>query len=577
MSTSISLNDWLKTEQSKVLLKILIFGTSLITLLCLIIGFVIQSKSTNTLVMSLDSPVKNWVISGDLLQLKQVTGQLIDKGVIDYVKIQDQHGLVILENNPHSIQYQKDNRFSFSSGFPFYTSCNKITDNNQEPIFCFGKKIELIWFVLIGFLFMIFFGVVAVAVGNQSSKIAKTLIKQIHLISKSSQKPFEPTTETVEITEVKKTIQEIYQTNQKIQSLAIAEKTASIASQIAHDIRSPLAALDMISLSLQELPEEKRLIIKGSINRIKDIANQLSVTKSINNNTQSSLNDLPTDNQLLLPLLDMLVTEKRTEYRKELGIEIDFNQTNECYGLFANINSNEFKRVFSNIINNAIEAIPSKAGKVCINLSHNQNLVELHITDNGKGIPADLLPKIGQKGNTFNKIGGSGLGLSHAINTIKNWGGTLEIDSVEGKGTTVKIKLPKSNPPNWFVPKISCEAKSKIVIIDDDQTIHRIWKGRFESIPNNNIKLISFSNPDDFKKFYSNNYIELESTTFLVDFEMLNHTQSGLDLIEEFKIQNQSILVTSRYEENQILSRCDKLGLKLIPKSMSGFVPILVS
>lgn len=46
-------------------------------------------------------------------------------------------------------------------------------------------------------------------------------------------------------------------------------------TQVSHDIRSPLAALEMISGSINELPEEKRIIVRSAINRIRDIANSL--------------------------------------------------------------------------------------------------------------------------------------------------------------------------------------------------------------------------------------------------------------------------------------------------------------
>ena len=64
---------------------------------------------------------------------------------------------------------------------------------------------------------------------------------------------------------------------------------------------------------------------------------------------------------------------------------------------------------------------------------------------------------------------------------------------------------------------------------------------------------------------------------FLMDYEISGSTESGLDLIETLGIQKQSILVTSRYEEKNIRERCESLGVRLIPKSMSGFVPIEIT
>ena len=68
----------------------------------------------------------------------------------------------------------------------------------------------------------------------------------------------------------------------------------------------------------------------------------------------------------------------------------------------------------------------------------------------------------------------------------------------------------------------------------------------------------------------------LEKTLFLVDYELLGQNVTGLDLVEGLSIERRSVLVTSRFDEEGIRGRCDKIGLKLIPKGMAGLVPIYV-
>jgi signal transduction histidine kinase len=73
-------------------------------------------------------------------------------------------------------------------------------------------------------------------------------------------------------------------------------------------------------------------------------------------------------------------------------------------------------------------------------------MVEIKIADSGKGIPKLLIDKLGGKGISFgkesHKTAGSGLGLYHAVTTVKSWGGDLSITSLEGHGTTITIKIP---------------------------------------------------------------------------------------------------------------------------------------
>jgi hypothetical protein len=60
----------------------------------------------------------------------------------------------------------------------------------------------------------------------------------------------------------------------------------------------------------------------------------------------------------------------------------------------------------------------------------------------------------------------------------------------------------------------------------------------------------------------------------LFDFEYIGCTQNGLDLIEEFNLQDSSVLVTSHFEEDKIRTRCEKLSVKMIPKDLVAFVPL---
>ena len=64
------------------------------------------------------------------------------------------------------------------------------------------------------------------------------------------------------------------------------------------------------------------------------------------------------------------------------------------------------------------------------------------------------------------------------------------------------------------------------------------------------------------------------NSLFLIDYELLNQNVSGLQIIEEMSIAENSILVTSRYDETPIRELCNKLGIRLIPKGLVGFIPI---
>jgi len=381
----------------------------------------------------------------------------------------------------------------------------------------------------------------------------------------------------------------LYLANHLLNEIARSQKTKAfeeMSAQISHDIRSPLAALEMLSGSIAELPTEKRLVLKNSINRIRDISNSLlnrskvSLTK-LQESAHEQIDFVENfEISLLSPLIDSIVTEKRIQYRNHIDIRIEFEQTKDSYGLFSRIQPNEFKRVLSNLIDNAVEALPEHHGAVEITLKSNsihQDKVELLVKDNGKGIPSTILPKLGIRGETYGKESGHGLGLSHAKEMIKANKGTIDLISEVDRGTTIIIKLPREPSPNWFVSEISLKKDQTVVVYDDDQSIHQIWKGRIEALPNHNSNNIRhFSDSNELRNFYGKNFSELDAL-FLMDYELSGMTETGLDIIENLGIQKNSILVTSWSEDTGVRERCKKLGVKLIPKSMSGFVPITIT
>ncbi len=578
MNKTIPLKAWLKQQYDKSITRSFIIGANVVVILCLLAGYFIQSEYPKSLAQALETPIKNWVNNGDFIQLKQLSGQLVDKKTIDFLRVVTEQDSTVLINDPFAINDKINNHtVLFDGGRVFYLTCGDLKETDQKFQLCLGKRLQLGWFLLIGLFFVLFYFFVTAIIFKQSIHLSNTLVKQIFLISEYIKSPFNIADSKIEVSEVEEVLAEINETNIRIQNLATSERISQVASQISHDIRSPLSALDMISTTLSELPEEKRLIIKNSINRIKDIANQLNPTSKItatNHETNEQSNSL-LEISLLLPIIEALITEKRFETRNYPEINIEMERIEDAFGLFAKIIPSEFQRVFSNIVNNAIESLQNHQGWVKISLHAEADFSVLTIRDCGQGIPTEILPNLGTRGGTFNKKGGSGLGLSHAKSTVDSWGGSLVIESTIGIGTTIKIYLPKETPPKWFVPNLKLFPYSSVVVFDDDPSIHQIWKKRLNAFSSEGLRLYHFSTLNDLRKFYRQNFAELDEAVFLMDYEISGHQETGLDLIEEFGIVDRSILVTSRYDETQIRQRCEALGVRLLPKSMSGFIPIL--
>jgi hypothetical protein len=213
-------------------------------------------------------------------------------------------------------------------------------------------------------------------------------------------------------------------------------------------------------------------------------------------------------------------------------------------------------------------------GKVTVNAIRKKDRLIISVTDDGCGIPKQRLKQLGERGVTFDKPNGRGLGLHHAQKVAKSWGGDLKIESAVGEGTTVTVSLPNVEPPKWFVPELNIDEKTTVVVLDDDNSIHQTWANKFESLgaEKKGVKLLKFSRADDILQWRKTS--DVRNTLYLCDYQLNYQNKSGLDVIEELAIPDQSILVTGHFEEPEVRDRCAALGVRLVPKELIGFLPI---
>lgn len=246
--------------------------------------------------------------------------------------------------------------------------------------------------------------------------------------------------------------------------LRIKESHSNLAAQVAHDIRSPLAALGAAAESL-ELPAEQRALIDGAVGRMRGIADDL-LERYRAPSSAPALKAGP-GACALEGLIAQVIAEKRLQHKDKAGLKLDFKAGDK--GIEASVEPKELQRLLSNLINNSVEAFDGP-GSVAVVLSLRGNKVLLEVKDDGKGIPPAVLARLGRKGETHGKAGGNGLGLFHAKTAVEGWGGNFKISSQPGKGTTVTIVLPEAGRRH------SKTGRRLAVLLDDDLLVHMNWK-----------------------------------------------------------------------------------------------------
>jgi signal transduction histidine kinase len=211
-------------------------------------------------------------------------------------------------------------------------------------------------------------------------------------------------------------------------------RMGEFAAQLAHDIRSPLAALKALS-SRKVLgdPESQELLLNVT-DRIHSIAEGLLSQRR----AQVQGKHFPPVE--VAALLEMLVEEKRTEFsvRGDISIRLD-SQTREAV---AQVPQMDFLRAMSNLMNNAVESLQS-GGLVTVSIAREGRWIRVAVQDTGRGISRALLEKIRQgQYLSDGKRDGNGLGLKYVSEQIQRWNGTLDILSEPGHGTRVTLSVP---------------------------------------------------------------------------------------------------------------------------------------
>ena len=229
--------------------------------------------------------------------------------------------------------------------------------------------------------------------------------------------------------------------NEMSAELSRVEKTQNdFISSVSHELRTPLTAIagwaDTIESCLDdpELATQGLTIIKKETRRLSQMVEELLDFSRIEGGMR--LQTEPFD--LRGDLYDAVFTY--TDMLQQEGMRIEYEEPDEPIMVFAD--KNRLKQVFLNIIDNA-----GKYGKdgdrvrVTARIESGSAIVE--IRDFGQGIREDELPFVKQKFYKGSAKGrGAGIGLSVCNDIVQMHGGTLDIESVFGEGTNVRITLP---------------------------------------------------------------------------------------------------------------------------------------
>jgi signal transduction histidine kinase len=235
--------------------------------------------------------------------------------------------------------------------------------------------------------------------------------------------------------------------------LVRSEKLASIGqlvAGIAHEINNPVNAivntvgpLDEAIGELASSDEARRDEAAGDIREmVRVVQRGAQRTKAI---VQALHNYSRTDDENLVDFdlnrsLDDSLELLRHLLKGTITVERRYGDVGRIRAHAGQIN-----QVFMNLLTNAAQALGGRDdAKITIDTIAGDDVVTVKIGDNGPGIPAEVLPRIWDPFFTTKDVGeGTGLGLSIVHELVERHGGTIEVDTQLGHGTTFVVTLPR--------------------------------------------------------------------------------------------------------------------------------------
>jgi len=234
---------------------------------------------------------------------------------------------------------------------------------------------------------------------------------------------------------------------------AVNDQTADAEpDMLIHDIRSPLAAIRGYTQLLRRRAAKSQLNmvalmdslehIEAAATRVEGLLDELTGLSSLNQAEMADPNRQPTD---LVPLAQRAAAASEAAGLGRCRV-IFLSAVPEMVGLW---DTAHLERALANLLDNACKYNRDHR-PVAVTLRRTGTCAVISVADQGVGIPAAELARVGERGyrasNVRTGFRGTGLGLSGVHDIVADHGGTIDVTSQIGVGTTVTLHLPLGAP-----------------------------------------------------------------------------------------------------------------------------------
>lgn len=310
-----------------------------------------------------------------------------------------------------------------------------------------NKEISGILGSLINIYTLIFFisGISAILISNSIIRSFHLLIKQFRLIRLKHNKLIEwPYRDEIGllVNEYNMMMQKVEEMASKLARTERESAWREIARQVAHEIKNPLTPMKLNIQYLQQAIKSGRQDIDTLAGRVSETLIEQIENLTVIASEFSSFARMPDAHPEMLPVYEMLRSIVDL-FQVEDHTRIVLQEGDKQLRAFAD--KSYFIRILTNIIKNAIQAIPDDVeGLIDISFAEDDGNVLIAVKDNGTGIPADMVEKLFVPYFTT-KSSGTGIGLPMTKNMVEHSNGRIWFETQTGQGTTFFVLLPASD------------------------------------------------------------------------------------------------------------------------------------
>lgn len=394
------------------------------------------------------SDINLYNVDGSLLASSR--SQIFEEGLKSMQMNSDAYKQLAINKRTMFITNEQIGNYNYLSAYlPFRNDMNKLTAYINLPYFARQQELRqeistfLVAFINIYVILTAIAVVISLLVGSYLTRplqLIRERFSSLNLGKRNEKIDYNRQDELGDlINEYNNMVEKLTESAEKLARSERESAWREMARQVAHEIKNPLTPM---KLSIQHLikswqeqaPDWNKRFERTSHTLIQQIDSLSSIATAF-----SDFAKLPQANNKKVELIEII--------RSTMALFTEHPETDiiltlpdkPCY-VFAD--EKQLSRVFINLLNNSVQAIPSgKRGIINIILENQEDKHIVSIRDNGTGISEEQKSRIFSP-NFTTKSAGMGLGLAMVKNIINSTGGDISFTSEDGLGTTFIIELP---------------------------------------------------------------------------------------------------------------------------------------